>query len=294
MKKLTAIFSALCLVFVMAGCNGQDQKTPLQTTDRAVTTAETSTVTTEPVQTTAETVTAEAVSPDQSYIGIWYTNESKQDGIYIYAITEDYVAFQSGVFRHFSFMATARLQNGEFLFETDEGVKGKISFTADGVVLTYDSFGKWGEAFDYLGTAWSNVYKFTVRHTPTTDRSTVSGVYYYETELFNAEYRAKYPGQNPYINFFDDGTCVMIVHYIGGACSVGGTYEIDGNKIKTEFDLSGTPVAGIDVATGKPYMDDSFVFEIVDNDHLRIGPAPDSYYNGDCYVVRSGGSFIRE
>ncbi|MBQ7827502.1 MAG: hypothetical protein IJ386_04475 [Clostridia bacterium] len=292
MKKLTALLPALCLVLVMAGCNVQDQKEPLQTTDRAVTT--------EPVQTTAEAVTTtvtteppEPVVPDQSHIGLWYTDESKTDDIYVYGITEDYVTFQSGIFRTFAFNATARLKNGEFVFETDDGIKGKIEFIADGVVLRYDSYGKWGETYTYLNE-WPNVYKFTVRHTPTTDKSTVSGVYYYETELFNAEYRTMHPGHNPYISFFDDRTCVMIVGYGGGICPINGTYEIDGNKINVELDVENSFLGGIDVATGKPYMDNKYVFEIVDNDHIKIGPAPDSYYGGECYVVRAGGSFIRE
>jgi len=123
---------------------------------------------------------------------------------------------------------------------------------------------------------------------------TISGIYYCSTDLFNAEYRSKYPGQNPYMSFDGDGNCVMLVGYGRGMCEVNGTYTIEEDKINVELDLTGTPFEGIDPASGNPYMDNKFIFEIVDSGHIIIGPADDSVYNGDCYAVRTGDSFIKE
>lgn len=122
---------------------------------------------------------------------------------------------------------------------------------------------------------------------------TIGGKYYCSTDFFTDEYRIKYPGDTPYITLNDDGSCVLLVGYFHGICEVEGTYLIEGNVINVELDLRGTPFEGTDT-TGRPFMDDRFVFEIIDNDHIVIGPAPNAVYNGDCYVVRSGDSFIRE
>ena len=122
---------------------------------------------------------------------------------------------------------------------------------------------------------------------------TIMGTYYCSTDFFTDEYRAKYPGQTPYITFNNDGSCVFLVGYLHGICEIEGTYQIEGNEINVELDLLGTPFEGTD-STGDPYMDHQFVFEIINNNHIVIGPAPNSVYNGDCYVVRSGDSFIRK
>lgn len=101
------------------------------------------------------------------------------------------------------------------------------------------------------------------------------------------------PDYVPYIIFNGDGSCEMFVYYVGGVTLLPGTYMVEDNKIFVEVNPAGTPVDGID-NSGRPYMDDKYVFEIIDYDHIIIGPAEGAYHNGSCYVARNGDPFVRK
>ncbi len=104
------------------------------------------------------------------------------------------------------------------------------------------------------------------------------------------------PEYLPAITFNNDDTCEMLVYYFGGSTLFSGIYMIDDNKIFVDLDLEseGSGFEGTIPNTDQPYMDDKYVFEIIDYDHITIGPAEGAYHNGNCYVVRSGDPFERQ
>ncbi len=127
---------------------------------------------------------------------------------------------------------------------------------------------------------------------PVDNKNQIIGKYTCVSDYCNENLKDR-PDYLPAITFNNNDTCEMLVNYIGGSTLLPGVYTIEDNKIFVEVDPSGTPVGGIDKATDQPYMDDKYVFEIIDYDHLTFYPAEGSYYN-DCYVVRSGDPFERQ
>ena len=138
--------------------------------------------------------------------------------------------------------------------------------------------------------------------------NTYAGTYWKSTKSDeeDAEYAAKYPGNTPFLQLNEDGTCVFKVFFFHGSTYVNGVYSVEDNKITVELDTDSNPDIGgyIKLANGEymysedgrktPYMDSSFVFEIVDEDKLKICPSDDSFYNGNCYVVRNGDVFAKK
>ena len=136
-----------------------------------------------------------------------------------------------------------------------------------------------------------DVCEYSERSNP--NENTIDGKYYCYTDFFTEEYREKNPGNTPFITFDSDGTCMFYILYSHGGAGVPGKYQINENAINVQLDLSESPFKGTE-KNGNPYMDDKLVFEIIDNNHIVIGAAPDSVHNGDFYVVRNGDSFIRK
>ena len=117
------------------------------------------------------------------------------------------------------------------------------------------------------------------------DEDRIAGKYFCSTNAYSDEFR-------PFITFNDDGRCTLLVNFFrGDAVIVEGSYQIKENTIDVELDLEGTPV-GYTYEDGRPCMDDRYIFKIIDNDHIVIGAAPNSYYDG-YFTVRLGDSFIR-
>lgn len=248
--------------------------------------------------------------PDQSFLGVWYTDEYKTDDILIYEITANSVKFNTGAFKLFGFDATATETDGKLLFGYDNsiygGLKGRLEFEENCVTVIYDDFGNFE---DY--NSINNVYKFTIKDSnsdylvkqhnevktgvsvkPVDDKERIIGKYTWVSDSCDEALKA-HPEYIPAITFNNDNTCEMLVNYIGGKTLLPGVYTIEDNKIFVEVDPSGTPVGGIIPNTDQPYMDDKYVFEIIDYDHLTFCPAEGSYYN-DCYIVRNGDPFERQ
>ncbi len=93
------------------------------------------------------------------------------------------------------------------------------------------------------------------------------------------------------ITFNADGTIAFRVFYGDGTYTVGGTYDVTDNMIRIKCDLTASPFEGVD-HSGRIYMEDEFVFEIVDNDNLIFHDA-ENCEKKDCYIVRDGDSFVR-
>lgn len=87
----------------------------------------------------------------------------------------------------------------------------------------------------------------------------------------------------PSINFYEDGSCRLRVYYIGGVSNVEGVYYIDENRIYVKVDLLYTNFQ--DSVTGENYMDDEYVFTIIDEDYLVI--------DRGFYVVNAEDPFVR-
>ena len=88
----------------------------------------------------------------------------------------------------------------------------------------------------------------------------------------------------PAVRFYEDGNCMLRVYYIGGVDDVEGVYIVDGNEIHVQLDLEWSLFEGT-VSDGVPYMDDEYIFEITDEDHLVI--------DREYYVVNAGDPFVR-
>lgn len=104
--------------------------------------------------------------PDQSFIGVWSTDELKTDQILIWEITEVSVKFNTGVSGLFGFDATAMVLDGEIVFgdgispsySGPEGLKGKLEFSENGVTVIYDDFGSIEDSEYYPSR-----YTFTIK-----------------------------------------------------------------------------------------------------------------------------------
>ena len=101
-----------------------------------------------------------------------------------------------------------------------------------------------------------------------------------------------HPEYIPAITFNADGTIVFRVYYFGDVTTVDGTYDVTDNMIRIRCDLTGSPFEGV-TPSGRIYMEDEFVFEIVDNDNLIFHDAENCEQKA-CYVVYDGDAFARE
>lgn len=95
------------------------------------------------------------------------------------------------------------------------------------------------------------------------------------------------------ITFNADGTIAFRVFYGGdGTYTVGGTYDVTDNMIRIKCDLTGSPFEGVH-DYGRIYMEDEFVFEIVDNDNLIFHDTENCEQEA-CYIIYDGDPFVRE
>lgn len=86
------------------------------------------------------------------------------------------------------------------------------------------------------------------------------------------------------INFYEDGTCLFHVYYIGGIANLNGVYDIDNGTISVKVDLKNT-VLETPPDSEIQYMDDQYVFSITDENTLAI--------DRGCYVIDADDSFIK-
>ena len=112
----------------------------------------------------------------------------------------------------------------------------------------------------------------------------VSGDYIcFNDEYYNNAFFTKHPDAIPSITFYNDGSCKFVVNYLEGVCDVGGFYHVDKDFVYIELELSDTIF--VDKETGEKYMDDQYVFTIINIDKIII--------DRDCYAVNAGDSFVR-
>lgn len=121
---------------------------------------------------------------------------------------------------------------------------------------------------------------------------TQSKTYICTADMFTKDGFLTQPEYIPALTLNDDGTLIFRVYYIGGVTDVPGTYEIEDNHIYIDCVLEGTPVYGF-FPDGGAWMDNKFMFEIVDEDTLIFYGHPDDTGDVRCYTVEPGYVFKR-
>ncbi|MBE6708783.1 MAG: hypothetical protein E7578_06030 [Ruminococcaceae bacterium] len=186
MKKLTALCLAVFMTVILislSSCAGKsdidlkEQTSGMRTTD----TENPTTITESPADLTEDTTTAETTEasetvsdevpsdafemPDQSFIGLWATDEYSTNEILIYEITSEGVKFNTGIHREFGFNATAVVVDGGLAFgdgispgySGPVGIRGRLVFGDTSITVIYDDFG----AFNPAGGV--DTYVFTIK-----------------------------------------------------------------------------------------------------------------------------------
>ena len=91
----------------------------------------------------------------------------------------------------------------------------------------------------------------------------------------------------PSITFNNGNSCVFVVNYLEGGADINGTYKREGNEITVELNFQGTIFENnLDEFTGEKYIEEQFIFTIVDEDKVAI--------DKNCYAVEAGDLFIRQ
>ena len=99
----------------------------------------------------------------QSYVGTWYTDESKEDSLTIIKTDADAIQFEMGSFRLFSISATAKWIGNQIRFGEDVSpdydgppMSGTFEFNENGISVKIDE-----SAFEYVKAG--AVYEFAVK-----------------------------------------------------------------------------------------------------------------------------------
>ena len=114
----------------------------------------------------------------------------------------------------------------------------------------------------------------------------ILGQYVCDSDYHRDDFNVQHPESVPFITFRDDGNCSLYVNYLNGCEYVHGTYSIENDRIQVELDFHGTYFEGkIDPATGGPWMDNHYVFQIIDDNQIII--------DREFYTVNAGDTFVR-
>lgn len=112
----------------------------------------------------------------------------------------------------------------------------------------------------------------------------ILGEYLCANEEFNNEFFIKNPDYIPSITFYDNGSCKAHVNYLEGIIDVLGYYSIEGNLIHVNLNIDDSVFYNSE--TGEKYIDDQFIFTIVDDNKIIL--------DGDFYSVGSGEIFVKK
>jgi len=102
----------------------------------------------------------------------------------------------------------------------------------------------------------------------------ISGTYICSSDYHSDEFSVIYSDTIPSVSFYDNGICEFIVNYFEGTCIIIGNYTVEGNYVKVSLDFRGTIFEiNEDPYTGEKYMDDEYIFTIINNNKLIIDRA---------------------
>lgn len=130
-----------------------------------------------------------------------------------------------------------------------------------------------------------------ITQTTNTDSLITSKTYICCTSYFDDPFFSKHPNSVPALTLKSDGSMIFRINYLQGVTDVLGTYKIEDNHIYIDCTMEGS---FFDDGTGYEYMDDKFVFEVVDDDTLTIHAHPDDTGSFNCYAVNAGDPFVRK
>ena len=113
----------------------------------------------------------------------------------------------------------------------------------------------------------------------------ILGKYICSNDYFNNEPFIEYSDYIPAITFYDNNICNLLVHYGGGKTDVSCSYDIKEKTIQVKLNIKGSFFDVPDME-GYPFIDDQYIFTIIDNNHIIIDKG--------FYTVGSGDSFIKK
>lgn len=104
----------------------------------------------------------------------------------------------------------------------------------------------------------------------------IVGKYICSSDYFSNDYFIEYPECIPYIVFYDNGACEVLINYLEGIVTFSGDYHIQDTIVKVQFEFKGSIFEG---------DNDEYCFSILDENCIRI--------EQDCYTVQAGDLFKR-
>lgn len=114
---------------------------------------------------------------------------------------------------------------------------------------------------------------------------TIIGKYTCSNDYWKDDFFIQNPEKVPFILFEDNNNCSILVNYLGGLANVKCSYSIEKNTVKVKAYLAGTPFDGT-YDDGRPYMEDEYIFNIMDDNNIIIDKG--------FYTVGAGDKFIKK
>jgi len=110
----------------------------------------------------------------------------------------------------------------------------------------------------------------------------ILGKYICSNDYINGgEHFERFPEDIPAINFYEDGICEITINYLEGICIASGIYTIEESRIFVAINLDNTIFEG----TGAEYIDDQYIFDIINDEQIVI--------DRDFYLAWAGDSFLK-
>lgn len=113
----------------------------------------------------------------------------------------------------------------------------------------------------------------------------IIGKYICSNDYWKDDFFIKNPQKVPFILFESNNKCSILVNYLGGLENVKCSYSKEKDTVKVKVDLKGTPFDGT-YNDGRPYMEDEYIFNIIDDNNIVIDKG--------FYTVNAGDYFIKK
>ncbi len=114
---------------------------------------------------------------------------------------------------------------------------------------------------------------------------TIIGKYTCSNEYWKDDFFIQNPEKVPYIIFENNNNCSILVNYLDGLENVKCSYIMEKDTIKVKAYIEGTLFDGT-YDDGRPYMEDEYIFDVIDNNHIVIDKG--------FYTVSARDSFIKK
>ena len=111
----------------------------------------------------------------------------------------------------------------------------------------------------------------------------IIGKYICDNDDFKEEPFIEYSDYIPAVTFYNNKICNLLVYYGDGKVDVSCSYDIKENMIQVKLNLSGTFFDAPN-EEGYPFLNDFYIFNIVDNNHIVIDKGFYTVDDGDAFV----------